>query len=117
MIEELDQVREDQAAWSAEREEWAHKMTRLERDVQKRISAVDTWQHENEVASVRQDLKSFRQEQRVVNSQVVSVETMRDHLEDVRAEMGYAQSAVSEARLALAEAERREVGRCKLTPG
>jgi len=67
--------------WHATSVRPCHKMTRLERDVQKRISAVDTWQQENEVASVRQDLKSFRQEQRVVNSQTVSVDTMRDHLE------------------------------------
>jgi hypothetical protein len=106
VIEELDTVRDDQVQWRQEKEEWVHKMTSIERDVERRVAAVDSWREEND--ALRGELLAFKTEQAGVNSSQVNVETMRDHLEDLRAEMGYAQSAVSEARLALAEAERRE---------
>ena len=55
------QVREDQSQWRLEKEDWEHKMTRLERDVQTRVSKVDAWQNENQ--AIRNDLQSFKHEQ------------------------------------------------------
>lgn len=53
-------------------------MTRIERDVQTRVSAVDSWQKGND--AIRHDLLAFKNEQRSINSNHVDVETMRDHL-------------------------------------
>lgn len=106
VIDELDAVRDDQAQFRQERDEWTKRVMRIERDVQKRVTAVDSWQREND--AIRNDLLVFKSEQAAVNDAQVDAEAMRDDLEALREEMTVARDAVAEARAALAEAERRE---------
>ena len=83
VIDELDAQREEHARWRRESERWVGKMAHLESEIWKRCDVVDDALDEKNAVS-------------------------RATFDKLRDEMGHAERAVTEARMALIDAERRE---------
>ena len=83
VIDELDAQREEHARWRRESDRWVGKMAHLESEIWKRCDVVDDALDEKNAVS-------------------------RATFDKLRDEMGHAERAVTEARMALIDAERRE---------